>query len=128
MVFPELEELTGVPGLMAGSVEQHAAFHGGLEAFIAYLDTVKSGEAAYSGTRLRDIIDSFAPVLTQHLHDEIKSLLRLDEHGDKRDWPAFMKAMADKIGAKIMADPESKASSLTISRRSGPSRSARDYR
>lgn len=117
--FPRLETLVGVPGLMTANVEQHEAFHGGLAALIAYIEAVQAGGDSYDGARLRGIVDSFMPMLTEHLHDEIETLVALDRYGDKCDWAAWMKDMAAEILAKMKADPEAKVSALLPRSRRG---------
>lgn len=112
LFFPQIEKVVGVPGLMTANVEQHAAFHGGLETLLTYLDAVKAGEDKYEGKRLRSIIDSFMPVLAEHLYDEIKSLLALNKYEDKCDWAAWMQEMSTAIVAKMQAVPDAKASPL----------------
>lgn len=112
LFFPRLEELVGVPGLMTSNVEQHVAFHDGLETLQAYLGAVEAGEDKFDGKRLRGIIDSFMPVLTEHLHDEIKTLVALDKYEDKCDWEGWMHKIALEIVAKMQADPQAQVSSL----------------
>jgi hypothetical protein len=55
-------------------------------------------EKTYDAAELRRIIDKFAPVLTQHLHDEIGTLLRLEQCDGEKIKQA-MKAVANE-GAK----------------------------
>lgn len=112
MFFPKLEEVIGAPGFMTGSVEQHAAFHGGLETLLAHLEAVSAGADRYDGKKLRCLVDAFMPVLTEHLHDEVKTLLALDRYEDRCDWAAWMKEMAAQIVAKMQADPEAKVCAL----------------
>ncbi|KUI68305.1 hypothetical protein VM1G_03929 [Cytospora mali] len=89
--FPEIESFAGAEGIMEASVGQHEAFHDGLAAFMGYIDAVKSGRETYSGERLKGIIESFMPVLREHLWDEVKTLLALEEFEDKGDWVAWFK-------------------------------------
>ncbi|KAH7156177.1 hemerythrin HHE cation binding domain-containing protein [Dactylonectria macrodidyma] len=106
MIFPEIERLAGVPGLMAQNVAQHEAFHDGLEAYKKYLDAVQAGDDKYDGDKLKGIIDSFAGVLHQHLTEEIDTLVKLEEeHGDKTDWATWFKKTMDKI-LKQSQDPK----------------------
>ncbi|KAL2878827.1 hypothetical protein SGCOL_005794 [Colletotrichum sp. CLE4] len=106
-VFPEIEQLAGVPGLMQANVAQHEAFHDGLHAYMGYLDKIQKGEEAYSGEKLKDIIDSFMPILRQHLSDEIDTLLKLAEYD--RDWEEWYEKLMKKLLAK-MGDPKIKVS------------------
>lgn len=79
-VFPEIEKMTGVPGLMQANVAQHEAFTGGLHEYMGYLGKVLREEEAYSGQKLRAIVDSCMLGLHQHLDDEIDTLVRLGEY------------------------------------------------
>ena len=74
-LFQELENLVGIPGLMNHNVEQHKAFEAGVERFRGYVynTTMKY----YDGNQLKLLISGFGSVVTQHLHDEIPSLLDL---------------------------------------------------
>ncbi|KAK7426928.1 hypothetical protein QQZ08_006520 [Neonectria magnoliae] len=101
-IFPEINELTGVPGLMDSNVDEHKAFHDGLSAYTEYLDRVRSGNEEFDGDKLISIIDSFAVVLRDHLANEIDTLLGLEKYEDKCDWGAWFKAAIDKIVAPAM--------------------------
>ncbi|ROT39593.1 hemerythrin HHE cation binding domain-containing protein [Sodiomyces alkalinus F11] len=81
MCFPAVERMAGEPGLMETNVEQHAAFHDGFDAFKTYLEASQKGEVAFDGQRARELIDEFGPSLTQHLHDEVPTLLALRRFG-----------------------------------------------
>jgi len=107
LVFPELEALLAAPGLMAGNVAQHRAFHAGLDAYDAYVRAVLAGTEAYDGVRFRAIIDGFMPALREHLSDEIDTLLRLQEHEDKADLAAWCADIVKRLGARVQ-DPEIK--------------------
>lgn len=106
-VFPEIEQLAGVPGLMQANVAQHEAFHDGLHAYMGYLDRIQKGDEAYSGEKLKGIIDSFMPVLREHLSDEIDSLLKLNEYD--RNWDEWYEKLMKKLLGK-MGDPKLKVS------------------
>ncbi|KAK1477148.1 hemerythrin HHE cation binding domain-containing protein [Colletotrichum cuscutae] len=92
-VFPDIEQLAGVPGLMRANVAQHEAFHDGLHA----------------GGKLKSIIDSFMPVLREHLSDEIDSLLKLNEYD--RNWDEWYEKLMKKLLGR-MGDPKLKVSTL----------------
>ncbi|GKT62139.1 hemerythrin HHE cation binding domain-containing protein [Colletotrichum tofieldiae] len=104
-VFPQVEQLAGVPGLMQTNVAQHEAFHDGLHAYMGYLEKVQKGEEAYSGERLKGIIDSFMPILRQHLSDEIDTLVKLGDYD--RDWDAWFEKLVKELLAKT-SDPKLK--------------------
>ncbi|KAK2013067.1 hemerythrin HHE cation binding domain-containing protein [Colletotrichum eremochloae] len=111
MVFPQIEQLAGVPGLMQANVAQHEAFHKGLHAYKDYLERVQKGEEAYSGGRLKDIIDSFMPILRQHLSDEIDTLLKLGDYD--RDWEAWFEKLMKELLAKS-DDPNLKTTTIPL--------------
>ena len=58
------------------------AFQPGLEAYKAYLDSLKDCEYTFSAPRLLSIIDSFSAPLCQHMSEEIPTLLDLSRYGD----------------------------------------------
>jgi len=59
------------------------AFLPGLEAYAEYLNSVTSSPDSFSGKHLNNIIDSFAPMLIEHLSDEIPTLLSLSRFGSQ---------------------------------------------
>ncbi|KAH8770313.1 hypothetical protein BGZ57DRAFT_1017042 [Hyaloscypha finlandica] len=85
-LFPQIEEITGVKGLMEVNVAQHHAFMEGLEAFHKYAKETKVEE--YDGLKLKLLIDRFGGKLTKHLTEEIGTLLGLKTY----DGPALKKA------------------------------------
>jgi len=92
-LFPKIAELAGEsdpgqPNLFSKSVDQHNAFHDGLHQLHEYS---KTKPEAYSGTKVQEIVNSFAPVLHEHLSDEIEELLELK----KLDSAALMKIHKD---------------------------------
>ena len=74
-LFPALEKLLGRPGSMDDNSRGHESFAEGLVVFQKYVFVTKSAE--YNGITFRHIIESFAPALIQHLHDEIPTLVNL---------------------------------------------------
>lgn len=66
MFFPAIQRFTGVEGLMDANIEQHKAFHDGLDRFKAHADTVVAGKEKYDGSQVNAIIDGFAPALVEH--------------------------------------------------------------
>lgn len=110
-VFPEIEKMTGVPGLMAANVSQHEAFSSGLHEYTEFLTKVQRQEEAYAGEKLKGIIDSFMPVLRQHLSDEIETLLRLRDYDcDWEDW-------FDKLVKRLLnksSDPRLKTTTIPL--------------
>lgn len=81
MLLSKVEEATGRKGIMVGNIEQHHMFEPGLEALGKYAMTTTVQE--YDGKKLQEVIDSFAPILTTHLAEEIGTLLSLEKYDDK---------------------------------------------
>ena len=96
-LFPEIEKLTGKPGLMDINVNQHHGFQQGLENYEKYLESVKSTRAQYQGAKLKEIIDSFMPILQEHLVEEIVTLKVLEEYEDKVDLAKWTSDVSSKI-------------------------------
>jgi hemerythrin-like domain-containing protein len=95
--FPEIEELVGEKGIMDANVEQHHAFHDGLENFAEYIKACRDGSDKYDGNRVIKHIDSFGTALIQHLADEIPTIEGLRKYGDKlQHLPQMMQAEAEK--------------------------------
>ncbi|KAH6616204.1 hypothetical protein B0J18DRAFT_373326 [Chaetomium sp. MPI-SDFR-AT-0129] len=92
--FPAVERMTGVQGIMDTNKDQHEAFHDGFEALQVYCKAVLAGTEKYDGAKLVGLVDGFAPVLVQHLNDEIPTILSLRKYGDKMD--GLMKVLEDE--------------------------------
>ncbi|KAM7187697.1 hemerythrin HHE cation binding domain containing protein [Rhypophila sp. PSN 637] len=100
--FPWVEELTGEKGLMAGNLEQHKAFHGGLEHFMDYVADLQAGKEKYDGKKVLELIDSFGQVLTEHLGDEIPTLLGLNKYSAIFTGENSLKKKMDTMGKDAM--------------------------
>lgn len=74
-LFPEIERLQCRPGCMEESQRGHESFAEGLAIFGEYLSAATPSK--FCGLTFRRIIESFAPNLIQHLHDEIPTLVKL---------------------------------------------------
>jgi hypothetical protein len=95
--FPHVEELSGEKGIMEVNVQQHHAFHDGLEKFIEYVKSCADGTEQYDGKKVVEHIDAFGKSLTQHLSDEIPTILGLKKYGEKlSSLPQLMQAEAEK--------------------------------
>jgi hemerythrin-like domain-containing protein len=82
-VFPEVEKVTGVKGLMEANVRQHEAFHGGLVAFKRYLEGLKeNGVERLRTTQFRELFNAFAQPLQEHLEAEITTIVDLRRYAD----------------------------------------------
>lgn len=101
-LFPEINRMTGVEGLMDGNVQEHTAFHEGLGNFTTYLGKVRKEEEELDGVKLNGIIDSFMPVLRTHLDNEIDTISALGKFEDKIDWMPWFKKKVDEIAGKAM--------------------------
>ncbi|KAI1179386.1 hemerythrin HHE cation binding domain-containing protein [Nemania sp. FL0916] len=96
ILFPMLEEMTGDRDVMAENAKQHDAFQGGLTVFVGYVRECLSGERKYDSEELVLVLDEFAPILWQHLSDEIPSLVALERYGAKVD--GFLAKFAAEVG------------------------------
>lgn len=56
---------------MEENIEQHKAFHEGMEAFEKYLEQVKSNALLYDAVKTRELLKTFADPLVHHLHEEV---------------------------------------------------------
>lgn len=94
--FPILEESIGLPGFMEKNVVQHSEFGPGVGAYDAYVKACREGKETFDGREVCNIIDSFGQILTQHLTEEIDTLLGLEEHNEKINWPEYHKKVQKK--------------------------------
>jgi hypothetical protein len=84
MFFPNVERMTGIKGVMDGNIEQHRAFHDGLDKFKAYAEAVVAGKEKYNGSKVVGMLDEFGPALIQHLTDEIPTVVGLRQYGKEK--------------------------------------------
>ena len=105
-LFPKIERIAKKPGLMQQNVEQHHAFHPGFHRFRDFSE--QTTPEKYDATVLRGIMDDFSMILSNHLAEEIDTLLSLgdcDERELKKMWKAFedgVLAGADKVRSSII--------------------------
>ncbi|KAF1837687.1 hypothetical protein BDW02DRAFT_565799 [Decorospora gaudefroyi] len=84
LFFPRVEALArdaGVPeweGMMGGNVAQHHEFEPKMAEMVVWVEGVRAWNTEYDAGVLKGLMDGFAGVLTQHLHDEIGTLMRLE--------------------------------------------------
>jgi hemerythrin-like domain-containing protein len=109
-LFPSINEITGVPGLMDGNIDEHKEFHHGLEVYTAYLGKVKAGEEEFDGNKLKAMIDEFMPTLRTHLDHEIDTLLLLEKYADKVDWFVWFEKQMGEVLGNMMKVAEYKVS------------------
>lgn len=97
-MFPLIEQLAGKPGIMDGNIEQHHAFESGLLVYKAYVFDTKPED--FSPQELRRILDSFCYILSEHLHEEIPTLLDLhiyDSDALMKIWKTTEKAALSQL-------------------------------
>jgi hemerythrin-like domain-containing protein len=106
LFFPVIDALAKEKGveenLMNANIDQHHLFEPKFEETLVWVKEVKEGRQKFDAKVLLELIDGFAPVLTQHLHDEIDTLMKLE----KLDGVKVKQALdaIGKEGAKT-ADP-----------------------
>jgi hemerythrin-like domain-containing protein len=97
-LFPELERIAKAEGatelVMATNEQQHRLFEAKVAAQTEYAQDVLQKKRKYDSNELKDLIDQFAPVLTEHLHEEINTLFQLEKYRDT----ASMKKAMDRTG------------------------------
>jgi hypothetical protein len=95
--FPEVEKVTGQRGIMDQNISQHHAFEAGIEAWSQYTtECLNIDQSKFEVAHFTKLIDDFAPILVDHLGEEIKTLLALDKYdsvGVREAWGIFDKAM-----------------------------------
>ncbi|KAG9185378.1 hypothetical protein G6011_07922 [Alternaria panax] len=108
LLFPKVVAIAKEAGIddcedvMGGNVEQHHDFEPKIAGLMKWAEWVMAGEKTYDAAELKRQIDDFAPVLTQHLHDEIDTLIKLEKCDGEKIRQA-MKETADE-GVRT-ADP-----------------------
>ncbi|KAJ2981744.1 hypothetical protein NUW58_g6610 [Xylaria curta] len=80
ILFPMLQEMTGDKNVMQENTRQHDAFQTGLASFADYVRQCLAGKE-FDGKELIRLFDGFAPILCQHLSDEIPTLVALEQYG-----------------------------------------------
>ena len=84
MFFPIVEKMTDTKGIMDTNIDQHKAFHDGVDELKGYAQGVIAERGRYSGTKLVSLVDGFGTSLVQHLADEIPTILSLRQYGEAR--------------------------------------------
>jgi hemerythrin-like domain-containing protein len=102
--FPRVHELAKeageVEGMMTRNVEQHHTFEPKMVEMAEWVEEVKQGRKEYDSKALLGLIDSFGPVLMEHLHDEIGTLIGLQKcNGEeiKRAMESVVKAGQNSV-------------------------------
>jgi hemerythrin-like domain-containing protein len=81
-LFPDIEAYSGQKGIMEKNISQHHAFEEGLKKFSEYIHSVTP--ETWDRETFRGILDSFIPALSQHLREEIPTLLALNKYGPEK--------------------------------------------
>nr|QKG86293.1 hypothetical protein [Aspergillus sp. FM242] len=74
-LFPAFGQVTGNPDVMAVNVQEHKRFETELQNFRDYI--FDTDPKAYSGTQLKSLLECLGPLVQEHLHHEIATLLDL---------------------------------------------------
>lgn len=82
------------------NIEEHKAFHDGLDAMSNYLISLKGKESEFDGKKLVDIIHSFGDVLRHHLANKINFLDNLRSFGAKLG-PDLARIMVEEGGKAV---------------------------
>ncbi|KAF6238848.1 hypothetical protein HO173_002720 [Letharia columbiana] len=97
VLFPGIEEVTGVKGIMDGEKAEHAALYAGLSSLATYLGTCRAQPKTFNASALLSIMDAFAPAFATHLANEPPALASLSTY-------AFdIKALSAKTAEYSMA-------------------------
>ena len=84
LVFPLIEDATGLPGIMDKNVVQHEAFLPKLHDFKNYLAQMKLGVRKYDAKKFVALLNSFAGLMVEHLTDEVLMLVEMEKYAI--DW------------------------------------------
>jgi hypothetical protein len=109
---------------MDRNVEQHQAFHPGLEAWAQYTSECmkQDGPQKFDAAQFKKLIDGFAPQLVKHLGEEISTLLELDKYDIAavkkafQSWDKYIQGKAD-----VVSIYPNLSYGLSLTRRSGAS-------
>lgn len=82
--FPACDKMAGEAGVMEKNAQQHAEFHDGLVALQQYIIAALEGKEKYDGDRIVMLIDGFGKPLSEHLAEEIQTILDLKRFGPER--------------------------------------------
>jgi hypothetical protein len=83
-LFPKIEGICGEEGILSVNIEQHHAFEGGMQTYVAYVDECIQDPSKFEPAKLTGIIDKFGKELSAHLNDEVESLLGLRKFGEAK--------------------------------------------
>nr|ANM86612.1 hypothetical protein [Cladonia uncialis subsp. uncialis]AUW30808.1 hypothetical protein [Cladonia uncialis subsp. uncialis] len=97
VLFPGIEEATGVKGIMDGEKAEHASLHAGLSSLATYLRACTAQPGSFESSALLAIMDTLAPALATHLANEPPALASLATYA------IDMKDLSDKTAKHSMA-------------------------
>jgi len=80
LVFPLIDDATGVPGIMDKNVVQHEAFIPKLHDFKIYLSQIKLGVRKYDEKKFVTLLNSFAGLMVEHLIDEVRLFEEIEKY------------------------------------------------
>jgi hypothetical protein len=101
-------------GTMQESLDEHAAFHDGLDRFTAHLASFPPGKAqSFSGKTLVNLINGFAKALLHHLNAEIETILTLS-HFPRDEVKAIFKKTNDEAFKEVQGKIWSRSYHISI--------------
>lgn len=92
--FPDLQKHTGISDLMNDNIQQHRKIDVAFEKLHKYVETVP--RERYDGTKLRTLMDAFAPDYQKHMDAEIATILDLHDKIDSVSLRKIDKNMRDR--------------------------------
>lgn len=104
---------------MSVAVEQHAAFHNGLDELEAYCEKGMKEPQTWEWREMKRILDGFLPALETHLREEIDVFLGMEKLEDqaamKKGWEAMeKKAVEAGLGALVSRHFVSDSDSVSL--------------
>ena len=103
LFFPDVEAAANEAGQafdVRVNLEQHHDFDFKMADMVEWVKSVSDAKVTYDSEQLKKMIDGFAPILVQHLHDEINTLLVL-EQCDGEKLKEAMKRVGDESAKSI---------------------------
>jgi sterol-4alpha-carboxylate 3-dehydrogenase (decarboxylating) len=91
--FPDIERVTGIPGLMDNNIKQHQHLDTLVENLIKYAETTSKNK--YNGHELLKLIENLVMPYEQHMNAEIQTILDLHTKISSADLAKIDKKMRD---------------------------------
>ncbi|KAJ3543420.1 hypothetical protein NM208_g3588 [Fusarium decemcellulare] len=92
-LFPEIQRLSGNETIMDVNIQEHKAFHDGLDRFEEYITNISPAD--FRGEELQQLLMGFGKAVETHLHHEIATLLDLHVY-DAGEVTKMAKGMHDR--------------------------------